>query len=862
MPNPETLEEIKPQLLPEEQFGGGAVDDGLSTRRALTRDILGDPDEIREISEEEKNQERNDALIAFEEGLIKLVDDLGRSLNNKRSAFNFSDRYKLYERRANSWLDIHTDAEGAVVRNEGDGDRLMNYTLGLSQAAINSARPIWHEYMLESGPMPNSITSRGRSDDSSEREEIMNSVLTYFHEESRFGQHVASGIKDAMSSMLGVVRQRWVQHITVEPDDTGKWARKIAYKGPQLDNWPLPWVWFSHPNRQDVSESKTVVWYSRTNLHELETEAFVEEVGVSSLTNVATGEDFQFPFVETAGRHSNLERLRRMQDFKGAAEGSRNLPNSGRLFENWVNDERTVDAQNNESNHFDVIGRVDVEGYVPMGSLVPLINKHVVEEWEWDIENVDEMSDRELARLVNSIFWDITVTDTGILHYCRPTQYRPARNTALAAPYSDGEGLYGPGIPELGADAEDAIDEMMNDHLYGAKRRNLPNYALDMTAILDPMGEPITEDSMNKFINGFAQIVLVRNMNVDEAIKSFIPEINPTFVQDMNFLLQHYSEKTMINDELRGAADNNSATADRQNLAQSLGRGVDRAKNFARLIPERIDRNILLDMQTFLDDDEFDQLVVRVAGEVGLKAHYVFPSVNNLASQFTVRHSGSPLVNKEVKVAQMNQIFDRYAPTGELKIQKSLVEELKLLEFSDPESFLTSSTGNRDPRSEIKAFAADHYLAPSQEEDLPGHYRVHIDQLIAIAPELAAELLDPELMSFFLPRGQDGQPQFAGAQEPPGLENMRFQPDVVIPQLVEHVKVTQEFLSEVLAQMLAESEAEAEASEGEEGVEDEGGEESLLGGGPVDVEATQGPRIVEGIKRQAAGLPKGLTGAA
>lgn len=819
-----------------------------------------DPETRQEIARELQNERMiNDAEEdqQFQSAMADLLTDMLQAFDMTREdKINFSERYRLAERRSETRLDIYLDEHGAVDENRGDGDRRLRLTLGLSASAITTVASVDIRYLFSGGMHLNDLIGKGVNDENIHKEVMGYALLRDQHKKGRLIPVVKKFVYDRATFPLAVMQQRWCRKSALREDpETGFLKETVVHEGSMFENVPLPWVWFSDINKSRVEDQRFILQYRRRSLAEVERDEVVwdlEDGGVGP-----NGEPLPpIPRV-VAGRYHNLDDVREDISQWTPDIQMRDTQLSETIFP--IFDE----ARDIDRGLWDVtmpVGELYGEGHLQLSHLVEdgTITPKTVERWDWPIEDPWNMSKRALGRILDSILWNITLSDKGVLMEMRPCPENPPRLSYYAEAWQPGKGLYGFSVVDRAGELEDMADQIVNDNLQISERIADPLKVFNDQAITDINGQRLTPQQMQRIASGKGGVIVVRGIDVGDAYMEVKPDANPNWVQEFMLLKELLDERLMISDELRGNSSADTLGQARQDLSRSQERTVISAETIGENVLQVIDENVFLDMERFYDEQTFEQKCIEVAGDAGLHAHYVFPSVRGLANTFDIIHAGSPQANREVRQAQLFQMAQFYVPLGVGDPEVYQEAQLQLNQEKSPERFKTGGQRARDARQEIKAFANNHYLAPVPSEDALGHYRMHLQQLLPLLkdPSLLSELNPDFVFAAIAPRTPGGPIQLHPVSTPPGLEHFKFDPEVIIPQLIEHMKATEPLIEFQLQQkmMLMQQQAQgALPAPGGDG-EAQGGQNNIS----ADVKGADATALENNAANPNLGLPAGL----
>jgi hypothetical protein len=798
------------------EFNQGAPDDDrfiAQIELAEELDAATSQEDIRAIAERFRMGEAHrlhTKIKRFEARLTRIIDEMGRAYTEERSRapINFNTRYPIAERRGKARLEIFQLADGSIDRTSGDGERTIGLTLGLPMQAINTAHAVWEEYLFESGPMPNDITARGRNDENDDKEEMFRAAVEDQHTRADYRSHLSDAIYTMCRHGTCTLRQRWTERSSVEIADDGSMQEIIQHEGMKLENWPLPDVYVSDPDKSSAADQRTVIWVSRVTLSELEEEEAVFEVR-NDLVASEEGEEDAPTVVIEHGRFINLERIRRRHD-RMEVRLRNDFQDRGHLFD-WIDDaNRRIDLD--RPTPTELTRLIEIEGKVPLVKMVldGELDLEILEYFGVPTDGMEQMSAIELGRICSRVCWNIALNEIGECYQFEPAPYKPARTTLKSAQYVPIEGFYGMGIVDLGFEIDDIIDGLVNDAIEISKHRANPNYLIDMSMLLDPRGDQISPSEAKKLVRGWNELILTRNLNAKDGIHAIFPEADPAWTQNVDGLIEHHNERTLINEQLKGQSSSKTATEAKQNLNRSTSRGIDRSRAFGISLVEPIDRDLARDFEAFMDSGgaltagtlenpgSFENYIMRVAGRVGMKAHYIFPRLTGLADEFKFVHSGDPSNNVEIQIAQLQDTAAFFIPLGTMDPIVVQDELLSLQREKNPGRFHLAGNMNTDPRLELRLMANNHYISPTMQEDAMTHYAVHLQQLVALDEEAFLEL-NPQVALFI---SQELNP--SPVSVPPGLERFVYDPQIVIPALLQHMKETERIVQAVMLQLFNE----------------------------------------------------------
>lgn len=833
-------------------FADMAEDEGQEERSLL--DGV-DEETRREIAAELRNEKMLEDAAKdqrFQEAIANLTRDMLEAFDQTREdKVNFSTRYALAERRSETQLDIRLDENGVVDHTHGDGDRRLRLTLGLSASGITTVEDVYIGYLFQGGLHLNDLIGRGISDENVDKEIIGYQLLRHQHRMGSSLRVLKQAIRDAVTFKLGVMEMRWCRKVGLREDpETGFLREQVVHEGEHFENVPLPWVWFSDIDKRSIEEQRVIMRYWRKSLVELERDEVVWDLEERPGPE---GVPVLIPKI-VAGRYHNLDDIREEVKQYSPTIQSRDQYMSSVHF-TPIQKCREIDL-----GLWDVtmpVGAVTSQGYLELSGFVEhdIIDVDTVERWDWPIENPHQLTKRQLGRILDSIFWEWTVSDSGVVLQMKPAD--PPRFTYYAESWQPGKGIYGQGVPDRAGELEDMCDQIVNDNLSISERRADPTKVYDMEVLRNENAEPLTRDQINQLATGKGGVMTVRGVDVNQAYMEYAPEANPHWMQEFSTIKTLLDERLMVSDELRGMSEADTLGQARQDLNRSQRRTIKGAEEFGTNILEQIDRHIFEDLERYHDDESFEQYCIKVAGSAGLKAHYIFPKVKGLADAFDIIHAGSPEANREVRQAQLFQMAQFYIPLGFGDPDAYQEAQLQLLQEKAPERFKAAGQKARDARQEIKAFANDHYLAPIPTEDALGHYRMHLQQLIALGDRAALIELDPQLVfAAVAPRTPGGPLQILPVSIPPGLEHFKFDPEVILPQLLQHMKETEPLVRfQMQQQMVAQAQVQQASLPGPGGDSKTGNDNKPVS---ADVKGANATSVENQAVQPNLGLPQGL----
>lgn len=722
-------------------------------------------------------EQREQDWDTFTQELLGYLETETDRMDKARERLNFSKRMQVASDRTKARASTIPVGDLSGSAGAEDPDRRLNLSLGLSLQATLSLVAAFGEYLLETAEHPNELTLREESDEAADAEESIQMILDDQHDGALFLNHLQQLLFETARYPLGVWRWTWQDELVMTPSPEGGFRERIRRRGIKLETWPLERVWFSDYDKPLESQSRLVVWYSERNFEELAAQERVEET-VESGGETST---------VRRGRFINMEKIRRQQLRAGTERSAAGRTRGGRF--KWPSFNReTLD----EASTALAWGVVEAEGYLPMATWVNngKFKPHMLREAGIDPGPWRDLP--ELGRRLSAIFMKVAVTTDGTLLQFEPCEFYEPMNSAIACPLVPGDGLMGFGVVDLIGEPEEAADRILNDETLNSMKRADPTKVYNRGALLGQGGMALTDEQLEA-MDGIGERIYADG-DVDKIYTEIAPEINPAWMNEMLGLKAICEDRSGMNAQFKGQSNANFAVEARQNLSQGAMVVSDRARSFGERVIEKLDRIILACFETYLTDEEWQQLQIEVAGRAGLRGNYVLESPRGLCRRFNIVHAGNPTTNREVRANLFAGLMTRYAQTGKLDLKESLLRELALLRERNPKRLVAEEAIDLAPEDELKLIAKGKPVRATEAQDHAAHIEAHMAQL----EELQAGV------------------------SPEPLRRWRYDPEETIRRLGRHIEETEPLAqAQMMAQMQERMAASAAAEEP-----------------PIDVEAT------------------------
>ena len=772
--------------------------------------------------------------IAVAEGKVAdLVDLMGRQYNEDRERRDYSLWFDRAERRlkGSEGLDIVYDTAGNITGGEDAGNRRCGRTLGLVPEAAKAAVALIDEYCFDGARLPAQFWATGKNDENDDKERLLELAVADQHEHGGYKPAVRAILWDFVNQDYCLGRLPWVVETRLMPgdDENMTMSEQIVHEGVKLLHWPPQNAWFSDYDKPTAGQQRTMIWFSTKTLGELELEeAFLAQP--ERLKMGLTGEVVMARLILEKGRFRGLDRLRRRYLEQSGTEQLA-VPAQGFT---WIESRpgQTQGTMKAKKAITPTFGLLELEGHLPLASLVynGFITPAFLDYHGIDIGDYRQMTKREVAMRLERVFWSLSLTTERHLLEMQPTKYRGATgqpmNTAVFASYYPGDGIIGQGITRATWDAAEMADFYLNEIVLNVARRSRPGRVINTRRAFGPDGKELQYDDLLKFLQTLDGVIQAEGSNVDaqKMVELVAPEdiVQRTFEQ-LLFQKQRVEAISSMTEQVKGSAVGEAditATESQNATTGAMRLGRHSGKIFGQRIIEEIDRGILVCFSAFMEatgdmqnPGSWEDYILKVAGAAGLNSWYLLPSLKNLPRQFLVVHSGNPLGRKDLVAAFWGKIIVEQGPLGRLDVGYALERQLSLMDERNPERAVIGAAKPREPHVEIRAFANDHYLAPVEGENLLDHYITHVLQLAAIDPVYLLDMGGPEAIVQNVAmvagpvRAQQMMKDIAewsqlnGSVAPAGMDNYKYESDILGPTLLHHAIETQNRLSELIGQM-------------------------------------------------------------
>lgn len=830
MPEERLINSLEPILTPTERARGDTEPDiqdgGQDTILAdLTSKIERegeevDPEQIMRMLDERLH----DKFVRFGQAMVGEIRKIGRSMDTERSSRgNYTEICDLSEKMAST--DVSKDKK----------DRILGLTWGWTKKSVQVAIAAADEYLFDSGPHPTEYRALGDNDEGPWKERVLQMWASDRRDKIGFRNVLTQFLTSWATFPIGVARQQWTERVEMMRDaDTGEMMEKLAYRGPSFRVYDPRWVWFSDYDRPTEDDQRGVLWFTEMDLSEIEAEEAVRVPVAEALFGAAGAIELKTIEVKR-GRFLNLEQVRRdYQQSRGGLSGD-----TGRELD-WIPDIRNRRRKGSDQRRTQApVGVLEFEGYLDLramvrdGHLDPILLAYLGIQLQAE-------SEEGLIRKLNRVFWNVAVTTNGHLLQFEPTRYNPPRNTALAAPYAPFQGLLGQGVRQLGGKIEDAADKLLNLHVLSSVKNAKPSKVVNRSnALFTPHGEVLSPQDIARLDDEFDETVYTDG-DATQAVHHFQVPWNPNFDSDIQAMSATFGELTRITPDIKGESTAPTATQARQNLARSSLSVTKGSEIVGRRIIEKFERNMWRDVENFMTITEFQNDLMRLAGKQGMASIYMLPTLRGLADQIEIRHAGAPFNDRIVRTDQIKEMVPIFTQLGTMDPEWAQLELLALTRVSNPESSLVSGGKAQSPTNEIRLMAMDHYVKPTMRENFGMHIEEHMLQLLTLQAGL--EGFDTQAVAGLGIAPEQIEKAVSAQGVPRGLENWKFDPQIVIVQLEQHIRETQE-----LAQaQLAAAQAGQAAQEGEEEIEEPRRRPRTSGSTPVSRETGVANRVSGG----------------